>query len=72
MKNINLPLGANARININEAFEVNEWTRRFGITRDRLMAAVKEVGNNATEVEMFLKKGLRITDINFSRAVYHG
>ena len=57
------------KINIHDAGEVNEWTRRLGVTRERLRAAVKEVGNYATEVELFLKKGLKGTDSSESSRI---
>lgn len=62
MNSDNKPLSLRTRININAAWEVNEWSRRLGVTRERLAAAIREVGNKATEVEMFLKKGLKRTD----------
>jgi len=62
MKDIQSPPVGKTKINIHEALEVNEWTRRFGVTRERLIAAVREVGNNATDVEMFLKKGIKRND----------
>jgi len=62
MKYNNTSFSPGSRININAAWEVNEWTRKWGVTRERLAAAIKEVGNKASEVEIFLKKGLKGTD----------
>jgi hypothetical protein len=33
-----------ARVNTNDAWQVAYWTRVLGLTEDRLMALVKEVG----------------------------
>jgi hypothetical protein len=33
-----------ARINTNEAWQIAYWTRVLGLTEERLMALVKEVG----------------------------
>lgn len=44
-----------ARINLNEDYEVRDWSRKFGCTPDELKAAVKAVGNEASAVEAQLK-----------------
>jgi hypothetical protein len=59
----NKPVSLSSKINILNTEQVIEWTRKLGVSRERLTAAVKEVGNNANEVEMFLKKGLKKTEI---------
>lgn len=56
---VNSTVPLRPRINMLNPGEVNEWSRKLGITRERLAAAIKEVGNNANEVILFLKKGLR-------------
>jgi len=33
-----------SRVNINEKWEVEYWTKKWGVTRAQLVAAVKEVG----------------------------
>ena len=43
------------RINIHEEHEVQYWTKKFGVSRDKLEAAVKKVGVMATDVERELK-----------------
>jgi len=44
-----------SRIALGEDYEVDYWTGKFGVTRERLEAAVKAVGNSAAAVEARLK-----------------
>lgn len=44
-----------SRIAMGEDYEVEYWTDRFGVSRDRLQAAVDAVGNSASAVEEHLK-----------------
>jgi len=39
------------RINLSEDYEVRYWSQKFGVSADRLKAAVKKVGNSAKAVE---------------------
>ncbi|MET0571212.1 MAG: DUF3606 domain-containing protein [Pedobacter agri] len=43
-------------ININESYEVDYWANKFGVSKDKLKAAVQTVGTSAAEVEEFLTK----------------
>lgn len=43
------------RINVNEDYEVQYWTKKFGVTAEQLKAAVKDAGTNAAAVEAHLK-----------------
>ena len=43
------------RINLSEDYEVRYWSEKFGVTPDRLRAAVEKVGNSAKAVEEELK-----------------
>ena len=43
-------------INLSEDYEVRDWSKKFGVTADELRAAVKAVGNKASDVEAHLKK----------------
>ena len=43
------------RINVNEDYELRDWSKKFGVTADQLKAAVKAVGTNAQAVEAHLK-----------------
>jgi hypothetical protein len=45
-----------SRININEAWEIQHWTQKWGVTRDQLIAAVKKVGVSADAVGRELGK----------------
>ena len=45
-----------SRISLSEDWEVDYWTERFGVSRDRLRAAVQEVGNGADAVGRYLAR----------------
>jgi len=43
------------RINVNEDYELRDWSKKFGVTAEQLKSAVKAVGTNAEAVEKHLK-----------------
>jgi hypothetical protein len=44
------------RINLNEDYEVRDWTKSLGVTEQQLRDAVKAVGDSADKVREHLKK----------------
>ena len=44
-----------SRIAMGEQYEVEYWTKKFGVSRDELQKAVDAVGNSAAAVEKRLK-----------------
>jgi hypothetical protein len=40
-----------ARINVNEEWELNYWTDKFGVSPDDLREAVRQVGDRVEDVE---------------------
>lgn len=44
-----------SRIALGEDYEVEYWTGKFGVSKERLEDAVKAVGNSADAVEQHLK-----------------
>ncbi|WP_200912259.1 DUF3606 domain-containing protein [Pedobacter sp. Leaf216] len=44
------------RININEGYELDYWSNKFGVSKDKLKAVVETVGTSARAVEDYLKK----------------
>jgi hypothetical protein len=46
-----------SRINLHERYEVDYWTRRFGVSESKLEAAVMIVGSSAKAVEDYLARG---------------
>ncbi len=44
-----------SRINIHEDYEVRYWTKKLGVSADKLKEAVQKVGNSAQAVEKDLK-----------------
>jgi hypothetical protein len=45
-----------SRIAMSEDYEVEYWTKKFGVSREELQRAVDAVGNGASAVEEQLKK----------------
>ena len=43
------------RINVNEAHEVQYWTKELGVNTQQLIAAVKAAGVMAADVRAYLK-----------------
>jgi hypothetical protein len=44
------------RINVHEYFEVEYWSKKFGIKPDQLRRAVKEAGTSVNEVRQYLQR----------------
>lgn len=44
------------RINLSEDYEVQYWTKKFGVTKEQLAAAVKTAGSSAGAVAHILGK----------------
>ena len=44
------------RINLEQDYEVRDWSRALGVTEEELRAAVKAVGNSASKVREHLQK----------------
>ena len=43
------------RINVNEEYELRDWSKKFGVSLEELKQAVKQVGTSADAVEEHLK-----------------
>jgi predicted DNA-binding protein YlxM (UPF0122 family) len=44
------------RINVNQDYELQDWSEKFKVSREELKEAVKAVGTMAKDVEDYLKK----------------
>jgi hypothetical protein len=44
-----------SRISLGEDYELRYWSEKFGVSAERLKAAVKKVGNSAEAVEKELR-----------------
>lgn len=44
------------RINVNEAYELRDWSEKFGITPEKLRETLAKVGPMAADVEKALRK----------------
>lgn len=43
-------------ISLSEDYEVEYWTKRFGVSRDRLAEAIRAVGHSAENVGAYLNE----------------
>lgn len=43
------------RINVTEDYELEDWSKKFGVSKDQLKEAVEAVGDRAEKVEKYLK-----------------
>ena len=44
------------RINVNEDYELQDWSKKFGVSREELKKAVQKVGDSAEAVRKHLGK----------------
>jgi hypothetical protein len=44
------------RINVNEDYELQYWSEKFGVSQGRLQEAVKAVGTSVEAVQEYLNK----------------
>ena len=44
------------RIDINEDYELKDWSEKFNVSKEKLKEAVEAVGTYADDVEKYLKK----------------
>jgi hypothetical protein len=44
------------RINVNEDYELQYWSEKFGVSKDRIKQAVKAVGTSVNAVQKYLNK----------------
>ena len=44
-----------ARIDVNQDYELRDWSKKFGVSPEQLKEAIQAVGDQAERVEEFLK-----------------
>lgn len=44
------------RIDVNEDYELRDWSEKFNVSREKLKEAVQAVGTYADDVENYLQK----------------
>ncbi|MDV3936904.1 DUF3606 domain-containing protein [Elizabethkingia anophelis] len=44
------------KVNVNETWELEYWSNKFGVTKEKLKEAVKAVGTSAAAVQKYLGK----------------
>lgn len=54
-KNVKGP-GDSQRINVNEEYELQYWSSKFGVSKDQLRATIRRVGVMAEDVKRALIK----------------
>lgn len=47
----------NKRINVNEPYELRDWSKRLGVSEQKLRETVQRVGTSADEVKRRLSGG---------------
>jgi hypothetical protein len=47
--------GDDSRINVNESYELQYWSEKFGVSKDQLKKAVEAVGPTVDAVKEYLK-----------------
>ncbi|WP_346984971.1 DUF3606 domain-containing protein [Chryseobacterium sp. POE27] len=45
-----------SKVNLNETWELEYWSNKFGVTKEKLKEAVKAVGTSAAEIQKYLEK----------------
>jgi hypothetical protein len=45
-----------SRINMNEKWEVQYWTKELGVSEEELRQIIQQAGNNVTDVRQHLKR----------------
>ena len=45
------------RIDVNEDYELRDWSKKFNVTTDKLKEAVRAVGTSADAVQKHLRSG---------------
>jgi len=48
-----------SRIDVNQDYELRDWSKKFGVSPEELKAAVRAVGDRADAVEAHLKGARR-------------
>ena len=44
------------RINVREEYELRDWAKQFGVSKDQLRNAVETVGTGVADVERYLAR----------------
>lgn len=45
-----------SKVNVNETWELEYWSKKFGVTKEKLKEAVKAVGTSSVKVQKYLGK----------------
>ena len=53
------------RLNINEEYELMDWTERYGVSAEKVREAVKVVGDKVSDVVRYLLDGNKRNQLNF-------
>ena len=53
------------RLNIDEEYELMDWTERYGVSAEKIREAVKVVGDKVSDVVRYLLDGNKTNQLNF-------
>ena len=51
------------RISLSEEYEVQDWAKKFGVSKEELQKAVQKIGSDAKEVEAYLKQSGKLINL---------
>jgi hypothetical protein len=51
------------RLNVNEEYELMDWTERYGVSADRIREAVRVVGDRVSDVVRYLLDGSKTNQL---------
>jgi 5'-3' exonuclease len=53
------------RLNINEEYELMDWSERYGVSAEKIREAVKVVGDKVSDVVRYLLDGNKTNQLHF-------
>ena len=54
------------RLNIDEEYEIMDWTERYGVSAEKIREAVKAVGDRVSDVVRYLMDGNKTNHLSNS------
>lgn len=58
------PRQAQQRLNVNEEYELMDWTERFGVSAEKIREAVRMVGDRVSDVVGYLLDGSKSNQLS--------
>ena len=57
------PRQTQQRLNVNEEYELMDWTERFGVSAEKIREAVRMVGDRVSDVVRYLLDGRQVKSV---------